>query len=191
MAFFPIFINLHEQPVLIVGAGTVAYRKTCSLLDFAAKVVVVAPTFHPAFKELGSRIECLSREFLVDDIKSKKLVIAATSNRNLNCLIADECHKERIPVNVVDEADLCDFYFPALVKRGDLVVGITSGGQAPLLSRELRKVVDNMIPDEFEKELQHIGDLRRSIISSGKRPSDNEEFNAKIKSLMSMVNRHD
>lgn len=187
MAYFPLFIEMNNLPVLVVGAGKVAYRKVSSLLKYGAKIKVISPTKCEEFNNIISKIEFVCREFLIDDLVGMKMVIVATSNHSVNKYISDECKKQEIPINVVDVPNLCDFYFPGLIKRGNLVIGISTGGRVPYLAREIRKLVEDYFPSELDKDIERLGKLREKLMSLGIKPMDNPDYKFEVSQLIKRV----
>lgn len=180
MPFFPIFINLDGYRILIVGGGHVACRKAQQLAEYTRNITAVSPVFTGDFQKLKDRISLKQRAFSYDDLLNADLVIAATDDGELNSGIYRRCHESGIPVNVVDCPENCDFYFPALVRRDDLVIGITSSGRAPGVSGTLRKILDDRLPRHAGELLSEIGKLRKKILAEGGRPAENQEYSALI-----------
>ncbi len=180
MPFFPIFINLEKYRILIAGGGHVACRKAQQLAEYTGNITAVSPVFNGDFQKLEDRITLKRRSFSYDDLLNADLVIAATDDGELNASIYRRCHESGIPVNVVDCPENCDFYFPALVKRDDLVIGISSSGKAPGVSGAVRRILDDRMPHHAGELLTEIGNLRKKILAEGKKPADNQEYNALI-----------
>lgn len=143
--YFPLFVDLTGKRILVVGAGAVAERRVRALLPFGPRITVVAPEVRPglaALEEAGE-ITLLRRCYAPEDADGAELVLAATDDRELNGRIADRCRARRIPVNVSNDPRACDFYFPGIARKDDLVVGVTAGGRdhkaAKALTEELRR----------------------------------------------------
>ena len=130
MAYFPMFVELEGRPCLIVGGGAVALRKARKLLPYGPCLTVVAQSFVPELEALEGAALC-RRAFRPRDVEGQALVVAATGDGALNREIAALCRARRIPVNAVDDKDNCTFLFPALVRRGPLSIGISTGGASP------------------------------------------------------------
>ena len=130
MGYFPFFVDLEGQPGLIVGGGTVALRKADKLLPYGPHLTVVSPHILPELERIPG-LTLSRREFSPADLDGMLFAIAATDDRGLNRRIAELCRERHIPVNAVDDREACSFLFPALVKRGDLSVGISTGGASP------------------------------------------------------------
>lgn len=182
MAYFPIFIQLGS--CLVVGGGKVASRKVEALLEYGANVRVVAPEICGELEELAAekaaRLQLKKRVFAPDDVSGMSLVIAATSDNDCNRSVAAACRALHIPVNVVDVPELCDFYFPALVRRGDLVLGVSTGGKSPAFARSLRRWLEAHLPASLEEKLERAGKLREVILAAGKNPASDPAYNEAV-----------
>lgn len=159
MPYFPFFVNIEEKHFLIVGGGKVAERKIEKLLPFHPHMTIVAPEI---CKELRS-IPCITllpelyREELLDGMD---YVIAATNEREVNRAVAADCRERGIPVNTVDERENCDWIFPALLQRGELCVGISTGGTSPAAAASLRRELDAALPASLGDILAWLDALR-------------------------------
>jgi uroporphyrin-III C-methyltransferase/precorrin-2 dehydrogenase/sirohydrochlorin ferrochelatase len=151
--YLPLFFKLTDQNVLLVGGGNVALRKARLLCRAGAKVTVIA---HHVCDELQQLLDTSSGlsiigEYHADLLEEKILVIAATDNHTLNERVHFDAIDKNIPVNVVDSPKLCTFVFPAIVDRSPVVIGISSGGSAPVLARLLRARLETWIPKSYGK----------------------------------------
>ncbi|MDO5308794.1 MAG: uroporphyrinogen-III C-methyltransferase [Planctomycetia bacterium] len=156
MAYFPFLINLTDKIGLIVGAGSVALQKAIQLRSFGLKLRVVAPTPLREFRALDC-VDLLERPFSDDDIATDvDFVVAATDSRTLNRHIAQRCQDAKIPVNCVDDPDASSFIFPAIVKRDDLVVAISTNGKAPSLAVRIKEWIESLIPSEFGRVVKNL-----------------------------------
>ncbi len=165
MPLFPIFLDLRGKKVLIVGGGHVALRKAERLAPYGASITAVAPEFAPGFAAL-SGVTALERRFQPGDVEGAALVIAATDDAELNAAVSELCAWEGIPVNVVDDLALCSFVFPALVRRGELSVGISTGGASPSAAQYIRRLVEEQVPDGFEEILDFLATRRAQLKSA-------------------------
>ena len=141
MAYFPMFVDLTDANCLVVGGGSVALRKVNVLLDFGAKVHVIAKEISMDLAALSEETDHLlleQREFTPFDLQDRKLVIVATSDNELNGQIYMMCSEGGIPVNVVDDQEKCSFIFPSYIKEQNLVGAFSSGGNSPALTQYLR-----------------------------------------------------
>jgi siroheme synthase-like protein len=167
--YFPLFINLKGRFCLVAGGGAVAARKVQALLDFDAILTVVdpAPSENIRSLEQAGRIRVRKRPYGGPaEMAGAALVIAATGDRELNRRIAGDADALGIPVNVGDAPDLCSFYFPALVRRGDLVAGISTSGACPRLATRLRQQLDACWPPGLGEALEELKEARRRLRES-------------------------
>ena len=160
MVCFPLFIDLNDKTVLVVGGGPVAARKARVLLDYGPRVLVCAPRFVPELEQL-SGAELLRQPFVPDLLEGVSLAIAATDDRVLNRTVAQLCRKRAIPVNVADSREESTFLFPAVVRRGRLSVGISTGGASPAAAAYVRRTLEEQLPESLEPILDWLEDQRK------------------------------
>lgn len=149
MQYFPLFLNLKSQPVLVVGGGEVACRKVDSLVRAGALVTIVSPQIAPYLKELVDSQECLwIQNFYSKEILDKKFiqVWATTDNPDLNHQVYHDAKRLGILVNVVDDQPFCDFITPSMINRGRIQLAISSGGASPVLVRNIREKLEASLP---------------------------------------------
>lgn len=160
---YPVFLKLTDVSCVVVGGGQVAERKAEQLLKADANVTVVSPELTPTLQELARnhKINYENRAVQANDLDSATLVIAATDDPEINRIIYEQARERNILVNVVDVPELCTFYVPSLVERGDLTIAISTSGQAPALSRRIRQVLDTFLPTEIAHDVKRLGELRR------------------------------
>ncbi|WP_297457408.1 bifunctional precorrin-2 dehydrogenase/sirohydrochlorin ferrochelatase [Persephonella sp.] len=165
MALFPMFVNLKGEKVLIIGGGMVALRKIEKLLPFEPDIKVIAKDFHPDTLKLiqEKNIPFEQREFRFSDLERQKIVIVAVDDINLQKQIFEYTRGKNILVNSVDSPDYCDFIFPAYVKKGDIVIGITTSGNLPGLSAKLRKHIEKTLPENLEDIFNQIKKIREEL----------------------------
>lgn len=165
MNLFPIFLKLEGRRCLVVGGGQVGTQKIAGLLDAGAEVVVVDPAPSVAVREfLGKRVTWHERRYIPSDLDGVCLVIAATSDEKVNRLIYEEAQRRGILANVVDVPPLCDFYYPAVVRRGALMVAVSSQGESPHLAQRVRDEISQLLPEELTDAVERIGNQRRRIL---------------------------
>ena len=150
MDFLPIFLNVKGKLCLVVGGGEVAARKAGVLLDAGAKVRVVAPQIKSALSEQQG-VESIVDRFDALHLDGITLVIAATDDRSVNQQVSEQAHARNIPVNVVDDPELCSFIMPAILDRSPLMVAFSSGGASPVLTRMMRGMLESMIPQNYSR----------------------------------------
>lgn len=167
MGWFPFFIQLEGARGLLVGGGRVALRKAEKLLPFGAQLTVVAPCICPPLAALPGLTLC-RRAFADSDLSpAPDFVIAATGERALDRRIAALCRARRILVNVVDDPAACGFYFPALVQRGRLCIGISTGGASPTAAAWLRQKIEALLPPGFDGILDRLAARREAVKAEG------------------------
>lgn len=162
---FPIYLNLHNKPCLIVGGGLVAERKVSNLLDYGANVLLVSPQVTPTIDEFAEKglITVIKRTFKPDDLENIFMVFIATDNTDTNQFIAELCRDKKILVNAVDDPPNCDFFVPAIIRRGSLAVAISTEGKSPMLARHLRMELEDYFIDEYEEYVDLLGEYREVI----------------------------
>lgn len=145
--YFPVFIDMEGRLVLVAGGGRIALRRVRTLLRFGAKIRVIAPRLCRELEDMEKdRMICIEqREYKPGDIKGAAFVLAATDSREVNRQIWGDCREKGIPVNVSDNRELCDFYFPSVVMTEDAVIGISSGGEDPGRTKELRRRIEKTL----------------------------------------------
>ncbi|MBQ9484208.1 MAG: bifunctional precorrin-2 dehydrogenase/sirohydrochlorin ferrochelatase, partial [Ruminiclostridium sp.] len=147
MAYFPFFIDIENKKILIVGGGNVALRKAEKLVQFGADIVVVAPEICAELERLDG-VKLIRRRFENNDICTAFAVIAATNDKQLNARIYALCNDLGILVNTVDDPENCGFYFPALVRKNNVTVGISTGGTSPIFARYLREKTEELLDEK-------------------------------------------
>lgn len=191
MAYFPMFVDLTDKTCLVVGGGEVAYRKVKTLLDFDAKVTVVAESVCPRLAGLAGarnvtsenkmltacgqdaekadaleqKITICVRPFQKEDCDGRLLVVAATDDKELNHNIAEYCKAAGIMVNAVDQKDDCSFIFSSYVREQNLVAAFSSGGKSPVLTQYLKKKETDILTPFLGTLNEYMGDIRADIIS--------------------------
>ena len=162
---FPIFLVLENQACLVVGGGEVAARKISLLLRAKAKVTIVAPVICPQienFRQKGKIIH-VERNFKNTDVKAKFLVIAATDDETVNRYVSQIAKNNSIPVNVVDQPDLCTFTIPSIVDRSPVTIAVSTGGASPVLARLLRARLETAIPAAYGKLAILVNEFRQQV----------------------------
>jgi len=164
----PIFIKLADRQCLVVGAGSIAADKISLLIEAGARVRVVAPAANARVEELAfaGKIEWAQREFSPDDLADTFLVIAATSDNAVNRAVFLEARNRGILCNSVDDPPHCDFYFPAVVRRGDLQIAISTAGESPALAQRLRQELEACLDESAGDWVHLVGALRRKILAA-------------------------
>ena len=168
MEHLPVFLQLRSRPVVIVGGGPVAARKAELLLRCGARLSVVAPELAEELRKRSDAGELthVSARFDPAHLDDAELVIAATSQREVNAAVSRAARERRIPVNVVDDPELSTFIFPAIIDRSPLVVAVSSGGHAPVLARRLREQLEALLPAKLGALARFMGERRKAVATA-------------------------
>lgn len=165
MNFLPIFLNIREGDCLVVGGGTTAARKVELLLRANAKVTVVAPQLSPQLDQLANdgRITHRADHFAPTDLQHCRLVIAATNDKAVNEQVSTLAQAQAIPVNVVDQPQLCSFIMPSIIDRSPIQIAVSTGGASPVLARLLRARLETMVPATYGKLANFVASFRDKV----------------------------
>ena len=178
MPYYPILIDLQGKNVLVVGGGAVALRKIDTLLEHGARVHVIARVLTPALDTYvkEGRIKSLGQEFKDEALDAFFLVIAATDDRQLNHEIGTKAKAEGLLVNAVDQPSDCNFIVPSVLRRGDLLVAVSTSGKSPALARKVRKDLEGLFGDEYGHLLTLMGSIRSEVLSRGLSQEENRRI---------------
>jgi len=165
MPLYPLALKLSGRHCVVVGGGAVAERKAASLLECGADVLVVAPDATDQIRAWAAsgRIKFFERPFEAADVAGALIAIAATDDPRVNSAVADAARASGALVNVVDVPELCEFYVPASVTRGDLQITISTGGSSPALAKRLRIDLERQFGPEYETYLEMLARLRAEL----------------------------
>ena len=166
MSLFPLFLKLTARPTVVIGAGYLAESKIESLLAAQAQVRVIAPQVNARIRELadGGEIELQQQPYQTGDLAGAFLAVAATDEPAVNRAVFAEAEAAGVLVNAVDDPPFCDYYFPSVVRRGDLLIAISTAGQSPALAQRLRKEINALLPLDTGDWLTELGNLRREVL---------------------------
>jgi len=165
MKFFPVFLNLNKKHCVVIGGGSVAERKVKQLLPTGADITVISPCLTPGLEKLitAKRVKSKRRYFRKNDTNGAFLVIAATSDQEINTIIADDAPQL---VNVVDIPEQCSFIMPSVMRKGPLTIAISSSGISPALTKTLRKTLEDFFPSELSRYLAYLRKMRPKIVKT-------------------------
>lgn len=168
MDLFPIFLKLAAKPCIVIGAGNLAESKIESLRAANAQVTVIAPQARERIAHMAANgeVQWLQRAYNSGDLKGMFLVVAATDVAAVNRAVFAEAEAAGILCNAVDDPPFCDFYFPSVVRRGDLQVAISTAGASPALAQRLRKELNAALPLDLGEWLTDLGNLRREVVAA-------------------------
>lgn len=178
MDYFPVFVQLKDQPCLIVGAGEIAARKIDLLARAGAKMTVIAKTISPqvAAMAITHGLELRQQSFAPADLQGFRLVVSATDNAETNQLVAATANANKVLVNVVDSPALCSFIFPAIIDRNPIIIAVSSGGAAPVLARLLRAKIETIIPPAYGRLAQLAEKFRSAVKQHFSEPAQRRIF---------------
>ncbi len=178
MAYYPIMVDLTGRDVLVVGGGSVAARKILTLIEYGALVSVAARELSPELKNLveSGLVKYLGGEFSLVFLKDKFLAIAATDDPELNHRISLAAQAKGMLINAVDEPADCTFIVPSIIRRGDLVISVSTSGKSPALAKKIREQLSTMFGPEYELFLRMMGKIRGSILAG----SSDQKANSKV-----------
>lgn len=160
-------LNLKGRRAVVVGGGSVALRKVGGLLAAGARVTVVAESPHHEIRLLAAagRLRLEARPYAEGDLEGAFLAVAATDDEEVNARVSAEAGRRGILVNVADRPALCTFTLPAVVRRGDLTLGVATDGRCPALSRALREEIERAYGEEYGELTSLLGDLRDRLLA--------------------------
>lgn len=193
--FYPIFLDIKNKKCLVVGGGAVAKRKVTSLLKFNARVVVVAPEISADIESLttNKNLTIIKEPFDSSHMDDAVLAIGATNSREVNLAVYDTADNKKIPVNIVDQPELCTFTVPSLVQRGALSIAISTSGKSPAVAKSVRKLLESEFGDEWGEYLEIMGEARKIVLKTETEQKKREDmFNQIVKAdLLKMIREGD
>ena len=174
MAKYPIFLELSGRRVVVIGGGAVAVRKAQALLVADARLVVVAERIDNMLTThcQGKNAELIRSRYSKDYLAGAVLAVAATNNHELNKQIYKDCQELEVLCNVVDEPELCDFFVPAVVRRGDLQIAVGTEGHYPAYAGHIRKKLEKIFTEEHGQFLFELETLRKQIFKDVSDPAE-------------------
>ncbi len=191
MKYYPINLNIQNRNCLVVGGGGVGTRKVTTLLDCGARVTVVSPDPTSRLKKLAAEgsIQLKKRSYRSDDVNKMFLVIGATDDENLNRQISKDAERVNILCNIADRPEVCNFILPAIVRRGDLAITISTSGKSPALAKRLRLNLETQFGEEYADFLRLMGAIRDKLLSQAHEPEAHKAlFNQLIdKDLIGLI----
>lgn len=169
MRCYPVFVRLDRRPCVVIGGGAVAERKVDGLLRAGAEVAVVSPELSPRLAAIAERrdVRYHRRRYARGDLRGAVLAFAATGDDAVDAAVAEEAAAEGVLLNVADRPALCSFLVPAVVRRGELAVAVSTGGASPALSGWLRRRLERELGHEFAAMCDILAWLRRRLVADG------------------------
>jgi precorrin-2 dehydrogenase/sirohydrochlorin ferrochelatase len=168
MPLFPIFLKLTARPCIVIGAGHLAESKIESLQTANAQITVIAPQASDRILDWAAsgELQFHQRPYHQGDLTGNFLVVAATNDPAVNRAVFAEATEKGVLCNAVDDPPFCDFYFPSVVRRGDLQIAISTSGASPALAQRLRKEINAQPPLDAGDWLTDLGNLRREVVAA-------------------------
>ncbi len=167
MSYYPIFLELKEKTVLVVGGGRVAQRKIETMLEYGAIIHIVSRKLTEKLKKLveSGIVNHLGAEFRAEQLKDVFLVIAATNDKKLNHKISEKARSRGLLINAVDQPEDCNFIVPSIVKSGDLMIAVSTSGKSPALAKKIRKELEFQFGTEYGTFLSLMGRIRNEVLT--------------------------
>lgn len=195
MRYYPVQLDIRGRRCLVVGGGGVGTRKAEGLIACGAAVTVVAPEAHGRLKELAAagRIALAERAFRPEDLAGVFLVIGATDDEQLNRRVSEEAERRGILCNIADRPEACSFILPAVVRRGELTLAVSTGGRSPALAKKLRGELERQFGPEYAVLLDLLGAIRRRLLAQAHAPEAHKPlFERLVESdILEMIRRND
>jgi precorrin-2 dehydrogenase/sirohydrochlorin ferrochelatase len=178
MSFYPVFLDLAGKKVLVVGGGQVAQRKVETLLEYEAKILIISRILTDKLNEMveHKKVLFLGKEFLPHHLDGAFLVIAATNDKELNHRVSQEANRRGMLVNAVDQPGDCNFIVPSIIRRGDLVVAVSTSGKSPAMAKRIREQLECEFGPEYETTLKLMGRVREAVLAGGLPQSENSRI---------------
>lgn len=182
MKYFPISLDIDGRRCTVIGGGKVAARKVAALLSCGGRVRVISPELRGELRELerAGRVDWLQRGYRPGDLTGAFLVIAATDDERVQAEVYGEADKNGQLLNVADVPGRCNFILPAVVRRNELTIALSTAGKSPALARRLRQEIEKLIGPEYGILVEIMGLLRNEVLKQGRTHDENKEIFASL-----------
>lgn len=172
MQYYPVNLDVKDRNCLVVGGGRVGSRKVRNLLECGARVTVISPEATPELEELAGQgqIQWHTRDYRASDLDDTFLVIGATDDQRLNRKIHQDAEMVQRLCNIADQPDLCNFILPAIMRQGDLMIAVSTGGKSPAFAKHLRHQLEKHYGPEYGALLQLMGAIRKRLLAEEHAP---------------------
>jgi len=172
--YYPIYLDIENRDVLIIGGGNVCARKAETMMKYGARVRVVSPEFTDEILKWAEEgcLKVFRKRYEPSDLDGANIVIASTDYQDVNEQIAADCRARRIPVNVVDVTPLCEFIVPAIIESGAIQIAVSTGGKSPAVARTLKEDLQRLIGPEYAEVNEVLGSLRDGAKAAASMPTD-------------------
>ncbi|MEJ2096817.1 MAG: bifunctional precorrin-2 dehydrogenase/sirohydrochlorin ferrochelatase [Deltaproteobacteria bacterium] len=185
MQYYPVYLDIHHKNCLVVGGGSVGTRKVKTLLDCGASVTVVSPTVSESLAILAEAqaVQVKKRAYRSTDVSDMFLVIGATNDEELNQQVSRDAERRNTLCNIADRPSVCNFILPSIVRRGDLVIAISTSGNSPAFAKKLRRDMEKQYGEEYAVFLKLMGAIRKRLLQEAHEPEAHKPiFNRIIQS---------
>jgi siroheme synthase-like protein len=176
--YYPIFLDIEERNVVIIGGGEVCARKAETMMRYGAQVTIVSPEFTPEIEQWArdGQLTISRKRYETADIEGAHIVIASTDDTSVNEKVAADSRARRIPVNVVDVTHLCEFIVPAIIEKNGIQIAISTGGKSPAVARTLKEDLNRTVGPEYSEVNDLLGSLRDSAKATLPTDVDRKRF---------------
>lgn len=182
MKYYPAFLDVNKKQCLVVGGGAVGTRKVRTLLECGARVTVISSKCSPPLQDLASQgaVILKNRSYRTRDLEGIFLVIGATDDEALNRRVSEDAARRNMLCNIADRPEACNFILPAIVKRGDLVIAISTSGRSPAFAKHLRQRLEAEFGPEYARFLDLMGAVRRKLLAAAHAPEAHKPLFEKL-----------
>ena len=165
MGCYPIFVEMTGRPCVVIGGGAVAERKVAGLLEVGASVTIVGPSLSAPLEALAKagEVRHVGRDYAPGDLAGYQFAFVATGDRKVNAAAAREGRERGVWINAVDDPARCDFILPAVIRRGQLLVAVATGGTSPALTRAIREELETYFTEEYAALADIVAEVRREL----------------------------
>ncbi|MEJ2282413.1 MAG: bifunctional precorrin-2 dehydrogenase/sirohydrochlorin ferrochelatase [Desulfobacterales bacterium] len=172
MKYYPVHLKIENRNCLVVGGGGVGTRKVKTLLECGARVTVISRELSRELRELAESgdIDLEQRSYRSEDLNGMFLVIGATNDMKLNRQISNDAEQLNTLCNIADRPEVCNFILPAIVRRDDLVITVSTSGKSPAMAKKLRKALENQYGEEYGELLRLMGAIRKKLLRQAHEP---------------------
>lgn len=195
MRYYPVNLDIRNRKCLVVGGGDVGTRKVITLLECGASVTVVSINASEKLLKLAEsgNIELKRRPYTGTDLDGMFLVICATDNERLNLQVSIDAENLNMLCNIADRPDACNFILPALVKRGDLVIAVSTSGKSPAFAKKLRKDLEKQYGPEYADFLELMGAIRKKLLRTSHEPEEHKHLFEKLisRDIVQLIKNND
>ena len=195
MVFYPINLNIAGQLCVVIGGGSVATRKITSLLCCDARVRVISPELSAGVKQLidENHLEWIPRAYMNGDLRGASLAFALTDRPEIQLQITNEARKHGIPVNIADNPEACTFQIPATIRRGELLISVSTGGGSPALASTIRKELELLYGQEYGELVKLLAEIRQLTVGQGSTQEEHKLLFERLlqTNILSLLRRKD